>query len=205
MVPDSFSLESPPQASSFSWFWKLLGAESPKPKTTPLVIPKYPTKKEDINLAVALQYGTAQGIPQLQKFIKEFSGKVYQPAYADWTILVHTGNTDGWSRVFQTLCNPGELFFTEEWTYPSALASSRPFGIKPVAVAMGTEGMRSDDLRKILSEWDEKTRGAARYFRHYALFEPHLILFSPHVMYTIPVGQNPSGAVSAPQGIRRTF
>lgn len=131
-------------------------------KTTPLNIPKYPAQKDDINLAVALQYGTAQGIPQLQKFVKEFTKKVYQPAYENWTNLTHTGNTDGWSRAFQTLCNPGEFFLTEEWTYPSALASALPFKIKPVAVAMDKEGMRSDDLRKVLSEWDEEARGAKR-------------------------------------------
>ena len=109
LVPDSFSLDPARPSSSLSWFWRLFGSESSKVKTTPLHIPKYPTVKDEINLAVALQYGTAQGLPQLQKFIKEFTDKVYQPAYKDWANLVQTGNTDAWSRAFQTLCNPGEL------------------------------------------------------------------------------------------------
>lgn len=41
--------------------------------------------------------------------------------------------------------------------------------------------MRSDDLRKVLAEWDEDERGAKR----------------PRLMYTVPVGQNPTGAVSS--------
>ena len=34
--------------------------------------------------------------------------------------------------------------------------------VKPIPVAMDSEGMRADDLRKILSEWDESVRGAKR-------------------------------------------
>lgn len=117
----------------------------------------------EVNLAVALQYGTAQGILPLQSFIKDFSAKVYQPAYSDFATLVQTGCTDGWSRVVMTLCNPGELFITEEWSYPSALASAQPNNVKPVAIAMDLEGMRADDLYKTLAEWNEEERGAKRY------------------------------------------
>ncbi|OBZ70291.1 Aromatic amino acid aminotransferase C56E4.03 [Grifola frondosa] len=175
LVPESFSLSPVQQESSLSWIWKLFGAS--KEKTNPITIPKYPTATDDINLAVALQYGMATGIPQLQKFVKEFVEKVYQPAYSDYTTLVQTGNTDGWSRAMQTILNPGEGFLTEDWTYPSAIAGSRPFGMHAVAVAMDSEGMRSDDLLKVLSEWDEAARGFKR----------------PHVIYTVPVGQNPTG------------
>jgi len=48
--------------------------------------------------------------------------KVYQPAYGNWTTLVHTGNTDGWAKSVLTLLNPGEGVLCSEWTYPSALA-----------------------------------------------------------------------------------
>ena len=94
--------------------------------------------------------------------MREFVAKVHQPGYSACTTLIDTGNTDGWSRAVQTLCNPGEVFLTEEWTYPSAIASSHPFNVKPIPVAMDSEGMRADDLRKILSEWDESVRGAKR-------------------------------------------
>ena len=96
LIPDSFSLKPSEQdTSSLSWFWKLFGRAN-KEKTNPITIPKYVEHPaEEINLSVALQYGTAQGLPQLQKFLKEFVDKVYQPAYDDCTVLVHTGNTDG--------------------------------------------------------------------------------------------------------------
>ena len=165
LLPDSFSLDTTRRESSLSWVWKLFGGGSSKERTTPITVPKFPNSTEDVNLAVALQYGTAQGLVQLQKFLKEFVQKAFQPAYANCTTLVQTGNTDGWSRAVMTLCNPGEMILTEEWTYPSALYASIPFQIKPVAVAMDSEGMRADALRKVLSEWDEKARGAKRYAR----------------------------------------
>lgn len=165
-MPDSFSLHpaQPEEESSLSWVWKLFGASTRKEKTTSITIPKYTSDPmNDINLAVALQYGTAQGILPLQKFLKEFSSKIYQPGYSDFTTLVHTGNTDGWARVVLTLCNPGEMMLTEEWTYPSAVATCQPYGISPVPIAMDSEGMRADDLYKTLAEWDESVRGAPRY------------------------------------------
>lgn len=164
LIPDSFSLEPTQQESSLSWVWKLFGSGSRKEKTTAITIPKYASDPtNEVNLATALQYGTAQGIIPLQKFLKEFASKVYQPAYSDFTTLVHTGNTDGWSRAVLTLCNAGEMLITEEWTYPSAVAASAPYGIHPVAIAMDAEGMRADDLHKTLAEWDETSRGAPRY------------------------------------------
>lgn len=63
----------------------------------------------------------------------------------------------------QTLMNPGDCFLTEEWTYPSMLASSKPYGMFAIPVAMDKDGMSSTDLRKVLSEWDEKARGCKRY------------------------------------------
>ncbi|PCH40915.1 PLP-dependent transferase [Wolfiporia cocos MD-104 SS10] len=177
LAPDSFTLNPSEQGSSLSWLWKLFGRSS-KEKTSTITIPRFTDSPDQVNLATALQYGTATGLPQLQKFVQEFVDKVYQPAYSDCTIMVHIGNTDGWSRVMQTIMNPGEMFLTEEWTYPSALASAKPHGMHPYPIAMDKDGMSSADLRKVLSEWNENVRGCKR----------------PHVMYTVPIGQNPCGS-----------
>jgi aromatic amino acid aminotransferase I len=65
-------------------------------------------------------------------------------------------------KAMSTFMNPGERFITEEWTYPSALATASPFGVYPVAIAMDGEGMRSDSLREMLQAWDEEQMGAKR-------------------------------------------
>ena len=87
--------------------------------------------------------------------MKDFSARVYKPAYSNWDILVHTGNTDGWNRVARILVNPGDTILAEEWTYPSALASVIPLQAKIQSVAMDGQGMRPGALRDVLANWDE--------------------------------------------------
>jgi aromatic amino acid aminotransferase I len=67
-----------------------------------------------------------------------------------------------WFITLSTLCNPGEGYFTEEFTYPSAPATSVPLGVKPVAVKLDAQGMRADDLRKVIEEWDVDARGGMK-------------------------------------------
>ena len=66
-----------------------------KEKTQPLIVNKYAAHDGDLNLAALLQYTPTIANPQLEKIMYEFSTKVFKPAYADYTTLVHTGNTDG--------------------------------------------------------------------------------------------------------------
>ena len=63
LVSDTYS-GTPDDRSPLAWIWNLFSAT--REKTTQVSIPKYPNKPEDLNLATALQYGLASGIPQLQ-------------------------------------------------------------------------------------------------------------------------------------------
>jgi aromatic amino acid aminotransferase I len=92
LVTDSFSTEYKARSSALSWLWNIFRS---KEKTIPFTIPKYPVNPADVNLARALQYDTAEGMMQLQEVIREFTAKVYKPAYSDWKILCDSGNTDG--------------------------------------------------------------------------------------------------------------
>lgn len=197
LVCDSFPLTASSSSSSSSnasslltpstnWFWRLFGSSSES--TEKITIPKAPSPTDNgLNLSIALQYGPATGLVPLQQFLQNFSATVYKPTYTDFTTLVHTGNTDGWGRVVLTLLNPhrgewkdGDKILAEEWTYPSALASAKPLGVGVVPVGMDSEGMSVESLREILEGWDVEKDGK-----------------KPRLMYTVPVGQNPSGAVSA--------
>lgn len=100
LVQDSFALttnDAQTEANSgLGWLWRLFGTgSSKKERTEHLEVPKYARDREEVSLEVALQYGTAQGLIALQKFMREFTAKVYQPQYSDFTTLVHAGNTDG--------------------------------------------------------------------------------------------------------------
>ncbi|KAF5322822.1 hypothetical protein D9619_000291 [Psilocybe cf. subviscida] len=162
--------------NNLSWLWNLFAPNKP---TVPIGVPKFPSSPTDINLASALQYGVSRGLPQLDAFIKAFTAAVYRPAYANWTTLAHTGNTDGLHKAVETLCNPGEGILMSEWTYPSAIFDAHPYGVNPVPVGMDSQGMSAVALREVLSGWDVQARGG---------------MPRPHVMYIVPVGQNPTGA-----------
>lgn len=162
LTSDTFSIDAHETGSkgTLSWIWSLLS--NSKDNIMPISIPKYPENPEDVNLAAALQYGLAKGLPQLQTIVHEFSMTVYKPAYANFATTLHDGNTDGWNKAVMTLCNPGEGILTSEWTYPSAIASMKPHNVNPVPVGMDGEGMSSVSLREVLSNWDEETRGMPR-------------------------------------------
>ncbi|KAK1224386.1 hypothetical protein PQX77_012682 [Marasmius sp. AFHP31] len=179
LVPDSFPVggDKGEPSNGFAWFWKLFGKSSPVERTTSFTVERYSDNSDDITLATSLQYGMAKGMPQLMSMINEFTEKVFQPGYSNPATGIDLGNTDGIHKTITTLCNPGEGVLFGEWTYPSTINAIKPYDIHAVPVKMDGEGVRSDDLRRILSEWDESSRGMPR----------------PHVLYTIPVGQNPTG------------
>lgn len=64
-------------------------------------VPKY---GGEINLASALQYTLAMGIPPLRTFIRDFTTRVFKPAYADFVTYTHAGNTDACVVVPHATC-----------------------------------------------------------------------------------------------------
>jgi len=162
---------------SFTWIWSLVGWQSDKAKTFRVRVPKFVGNPEDPNLATGLQYGTGRGIPSLEKFVNRFSREVLHPAFPEFSTFVHAGNTAGNYNAFKLLINPGEGFFAEEWTYTSVKAMAEAQGYCPIPVAADHQGMRIDVFHHLLSTWDEKARMMKR----------------PRVLYTVPVGENPTG------------
>jgi aromatic amino acid aminotransferase I len=65
----------------------------------------------------------------------------------------------------------------EEYTFSSAQETALPQGVNVAPVKMDEQGLLDD----VLSNWDEKVRGARK----------------PFVLYTIPTGQNPTGATQS--------
>ena len=104
----------------------------------------------------------ARALPQLQEFLQDYSTRFFDPAYADFAVLAHCGNTDGWSRVSYTLLNKGDGVLVEEFTYPGALASSLPLGANTVGIPIDSHGMRPGVLEEVLANWDEESRGFKR-------------------------------------------
>ncbi|GAA5871437.1 hypothetical protein JCM1840_002894 [Sporobolomyces johnsonii] len=148
-------------------------------QTDHFTINKYEDDTSKIQLSSALQYGTAAGLPPLAQFIYDFTARVYRPAYSDFKTVINAGSTDAWGKIITTLAESGDGVLCEEWTYPSALATAWPNGIKPVPLPMDGEGMTPEGMDELLANWNPEEHDGMR---------------RPRVLYTVPVCQNPTGA-----------
>ncbi|KAL4790292.1 aromatic amino acid aminotransferase [Aspergillus venezuelensis] len=158
-----------------------------------IVVPKesQSAQPKKIDLTTALQYGTAEGLPPLATFIRQFAREHLHPniPYAGGpdTVLT-TGATDGISKAieaFTDIWNPErdpvylrQGMLCEEFVYMNTIQTAQPRGLNIVPVAIDTEGMLPygpGGLNEVLKNWDYR-RGRR-----------------PHLMYTITIGQNPTG------------
>lgn len=142
---------------------------------------KNPLKK--IDLASALQYGTAQGYPPLYYFIRQVTRDHLHPNVpyqGGPEVILTCGSTDGFSKTLQAFTNEWseerdwirdrEGLLVEKFCYMNAIQAARPRGLNIVPVEIDDEGMVAEGpggLREVLENWDHK-KGKR-----------------PHVMYTV--------------------
>lgn len=140
----------------------------------------------EYDLSIALNYNQATGSTQMIRFLTEHVELVFNPPYADWLVCQSIGSTGSIEQAIRLLCDRarGDAVVTEEYTYPSALQTIAPQGIRVFGVRMDGEGMIPGELDEMLGAWDADARGCRK----------------PHVLYTVPSGQNPTGAT---QGLAR--
>ncbi|KAK7451734.1 hypothetical protein VKT23_012413 [Stygiomarasmius scandens] len=139
---------------------------------------KYPSLHHPNNLSTALQYSVSTGSKSLSAFLYNFVQRVLRPAYSDFEVLLHFGNTDAWNKVVNLLCEPGDYILVEEYTYPSAQAVWAPMGCCGVPIPLDKDGILPEALERVLSDWEQVHPGVRR----------------PHLLYVVPTGQNPTGS-----------
>ncbi|KAK2814079.1 hypothetical protein FQN50_000483 [Emmonsiellopsis sp. PD_5] len=167
-----------------------------QPPSSRVTIPKVQNTADltkRIDLATALQYGTSQGYPPLYTFIRQFVRETLHPNVpyeGGPEVILTCGATDGFAKAVEALTNiwdkerdwigNREGILCEEFIYMNAIQTARPRGLNVAAVAMDSDGMMAQGkggLADVLENWD---------FRKGKW---------PHLMYTVTIGQNPSGAV----------
>lgn len=74
---------------------------------------------------------------------------------------------------------------SEEYTFATAVETAAPLGVKVAGVKMDEQGLLPIALDMLLREWDPAAHNGAK---------------KPFVLYTVPTGQNPTGAT---QGTER--
>ncbi|KAJ5902787.1 Aromatic amino acid aminotransferase [Penicillium taxi] len=141
------------------------------------------------DLEIALNYGQATGSAQLLRFVTEHTEIIHNPPYADWQCTLTAGSTYAWDTALRMLCERGDYLMMEEYTFASAAETAFPLGVKPLAIAIDEQGLIPEAMDDILSNWDVNARGARK----------------PHVLYTIPTGQNPTGATQSAERRRAVY
>ena len=137
------------------------------------------------DLHVALNYGQATGSPQMLRFVTEHTEIVHNPPYQDWQCCIDGASTSALEIAFRMFINRGDYILTESYTFSSAADTARPMGARWVGVDMDKEGLLPSSLDSILSRWDPGK---------------HDNKPKPFLLYTVPSGQNPTGAT---QSLRR--
>ncbi|KAK0729072.1 amino transferase [Apiosordaria backusii] len=167
----------------------------PAPQT--ITIGKYDTHpsapdQKEYDLSIALNYAQAHGSAQLIRFVTEHTELVSNPPYADWKTCLTVGSTGALEQTLRMLCDSSrnDSILTEEFSFATALETAAPLGIKTFGVPIDDQGLIPSELDYILSTWDPSERDGKR---------------KPHVLYTVPSGQNPTGATQGPERRKQIY
>ena len=107
---------------------------------------------------------------------------VHNPPYQDWQCCMDVGSTSSYDLACRMFLTRGECILTEEYTFSSAAETVRPMGVQCVGVKMDEEGLLPSELDSILTSWDPSAHSNAP---------------KPWLLYTVPSGQNPTGATQS--------
>ncbi len=126
---------------------------------------------------VALQYGSAHGIPALREQICEIMALEGIKAHPD-DVVITVGSQMGLDMVTRLFCDPGDVVIAEGPSYVGALGSFAAYQANVVHVAMDEHGLVPEGLREALRQ----TEKAGRRVKF---------------LYTIPNFHNPAGVTLA--------
>ncbi|MGH8938040.1 MAG: PLP-dependent aminotransferase family protein, partial [Actinomycetes bacterium] len=125
----------------------------------------------------ALQYGSAQGTPELREQICDVMALEGIRAHAD-DVVVTVGSQMALDIVTRIFCDPGDVVLAEAPSYVGALGTFIAYQAKVVHVEMDDEGLVPSALREALASLAAQGR-------------------RPKFLYTIPNFHNPAGVTLA--------
>ncbi|KAI9655630.1 MAG: Aromatic/aminoadipate aminotransferase 1 [Trizodia sp. TS-e1964] len=134
--------------------------------------------------AYALNYGPGTGSPQMLRFVTEHTQIVHNPLYANWGCSLTVGNTSAIDMAYRMFTQRGDCILAEEYTFATAIEAALPMGVSVVGIKMDSEGIIPSVLDHTLTNWRPQDHGGAT---------------KPWLLYTVPTGQNPTGATQGKQ------
>ncbi len=128
---------------------------------------------------VALQYGSAHGVPALREQICEIMAMEGISAHPD-DVVVTVGSQMGLDMVTRLFCDPGDVVIAEGPSYVGALGSFAAYQAQVVHVAMDENGLDPAGLTEALVQAEKQGKRVK-------------------FLYTIPNFHNPAGVTLAVQ------
>ncbi|MFD1148595.1 aminotransferase-like domain-containing protein [Saccharothrix hoggarensis] len=128
---------------------------------------------------VALQYGSAHGVPELREQICDVMALEGINAHPD-DVVVTVGSQMGLDMVTRIFCDPGDVVLAEGPSYVGALGSFSAYQAQVVHVGMDADGLVPEALREAIASV-ERTGRRIKF------------------LYTIPNFHNPAGVTLAVQ------
>ncbi|KAI4247783.1 MAG: hypothetical protein L6R40_001369 [Gallowayella cf. fulva] len=145
--------------------------------------------KSIYDIHIAFNYGQGTGSVQLLRFVTEHTEMVHHPQYRDWQCTLTVGSTSALEMALCMFCNRGDYMMTEEYSFCTAIETAAPLGVKCLGIKMDQEGLLPSHMDDLLSNWSESERGTKK----------------PFLLYTVPTGQNPTGATQSAQRRREIY
>ncbi|KAJ3085497.1 hypothetical protein HK100_009032 [Physocladia obscura] len=138
-------------------------------------------------LVRALEYTQTNGFPQLLAWLKNLQILEHRPSFRDnFDVCIGSGSQDLISKAFDMLLSEGDVLLCESPTYVGSLSYLRPLSCKFVNIITDADGLIPDALESALKNWkDLATR--------------------PRVLYTVPIGGNPTGCSTTVERKKRIY
>ncbi|MCJ1477539.1 Aromatic/aminoadipate aminotransferase 1 [Lambiella insularis] len=145
--------------------------------------------KSIFDIHVSLNYSPASGTAQMLRFVTEHTEIVHNPPYRDWECCLSVGSTSALDMAYRMFTSRGQYILSEEYTFATAVETATPMGVRVLGVRMDEQGLLPASMDALLSAWDPVARGAPK----------------PFLLYTVPSGQNPTGATQSEQRRREIY
>jgi 2-aminoadipate transaminase len=126
---------------------------------------------------VALQYGSAHGLPELREQISEVMALEGVEGHPD-DLVVTVGSQMALDMVTRIFCDPGDVVLAEAPSYVGALTTFASYQAQVVQVPMDDDGLIPEELSAALCSLRAQGR-------------------TPKFLYTIPNFHNPAGVTLA--------
>ena len=118
-------------------------------------------------LQTVLAYGAGAGISATLEALTKLINVFHSPRNHSVTLTL--GNSDGITKCFRLFGDRGDTFLADELTFSALTNAVVAQGVTWAPVRIDNGGLIPEELERILSTWNTKTRGKF-----------------PHVLYTVP-------------------